>query len=122
MEFSYRKDGKVSLQSPSFKEAYLYAFIFNTSCSVAKKGKKRQAPLTQEMQCLAMITDGTGLNITVRVIKHISDHTAQTTWQIPGKYLYRNFSKECKNLIFAVEGKLGTQNQSNSEDNLEPEK
>lgn len=49
MEFSYRKDGKVSLPSPSFKEAYLYAFIFNTSCSVAKKGKTQQTPLTHDM-------------------------------------------------------------------------
>lgn len=70
----------------------------------------------------AIITDGTGINITVRIIKNISDYTAQTTWQIPGKYLYRNFSKDCKNLIFAVEGKLGTQNPSNSEDKLEPER
>ena len=70
----------------------------------------------------AIITDGTEINITVRTIKSIRDHTAQTTWQVPGKYLYRNFSKECKNLTFAVEGKLGTQNLSNSEDKLEPER
>lgn len=49
MEFSYRNNEKVSLQSQAFKAAYFYAFIFTTSCFVAKKRKTQQIPCTQEI-------------------------------------------------------------------------
>lgn len=82
-------------------------------CQKREKATDHRLRKCNAQRNLAIITDGTGLNITVRIIKNMSDYTAQTTWQIPGKYLYRNFSEEYKNLIFAVEGKLGTESQSN---------
>lgn len=97
MEFSYRNDGKVIAFNHSLlKRLYFYAFIFNTSCSVAKKGKLNRYHLLRICNVhrnLAIITDAAVINITARIIKKISDNSAQSIWQIPGKYLHPEFFK-----------------------------
>lgn len=95
MGFSYRNNGKVSLQSQAFKEPYFYAFIFTTSCFVAKKGKFNKHHVLRKYNThrnVAIITNVTVINITSR-IKKSKDNTAQTTWQIPGKYLHLKIFK-----------------------------